>query len=137
MDESVPGPPAFGGKPGEPVPEVDPADLKTVWEMNRNLQARHPGQQVATGRGVFEHALPGADIDAIGYRTAMLSMLIHLVQRPENPIKQLSSWMNADPLADSVFTAAATVPMEWVGVTVREGLPFDINEFLRLCEGQQ
>lgn len=46
-------PPMFGGKPGEPVPEVDPEDLKIVWKINRDLQARHPGQQVATGRGVY------------------------------------------------------------------------------------
>ena len=96
-------PPMFGGKPGEPVPEVDP-DLKTVWQMNRDLQARHPGQQVATGRGVYEHACkPGADIQAVGYRAAVLSMLIHLGSNPENPIKELRPWLKEDQLNDVVF----------------------------------
>lgn len=128
-------PPTFGGKPGEPVPEVDPDDLKTVWRLNRDLQARHPGQQVATGSRVYEHACKtGADIQAVGYRAAVLSMMIHLAQHPENPIKELRPWLKADQLNDVVFRAAAKVPMEWMGVgIVRDGPPLDLDEFLRLC----
>jgi hypothetical protein len=37
-------------------------------------------------------------------------------------------------LDDKVYNAAATVPMEWMGVgIVRQALPFDLEEFLRLC----
>lgn len=128
-------PPMFGGKPGKPVPEVDPDDLKTVWKINRDVQARHPGQQAATGRGVFEHACkPGADIQAVGYRIAVLSMLIHLASSPENPIKELGPWLKEDQLEDVVFTAAARIPMKWMGVgIVRDGPPLDVNEFVRLC----
>lgn len=131
-------PPMFGGKPGEPVPEVDPEDLKTVWKINRDIQARHPGQQVATGRGVFEHACkPGADIQAVGYRAAMLSMLIHLASNLENPIKELGPWLKEDQLEDVVFTAAAKIPVEWMGRgIVRHGPPLDVKEFVRLCGRQ-
>ena len=48
-DDAVP-PPFFGGSPGEPVPEVDPEDLKTVWREQQEIEARRPGKQVATGR---------------------------------------------------------------------------------------
>jgi hypothetical protein len=35
---------------------------------------------------------------------------------------------------DAVFRAAAKIPAEWMGVgIVREGPPFDVNEFLRFC----
>jgi hypothetical protein len=35
---------------------------------------------------------------------------------------------------DAVFRAVAKVPAEWMGVgIVRQGPPFDVNEFLRLC----
>ena len=128
-------PPMFGGKPGEPVPEVDPEDLKTVWKINRDVQARHPGQQVAIGRAVFEHACrPGADLQAVGYRAAVLLMLIHLASNPENPIKELGPWLKEDQLEEVVFAAAAKIPMEWMGVgIVRDGPPLDVNEFVRLC----
>ena len=128
-------PPRFGGKPEEPVPEVDPEDLKTVWKINRDVQTRHPGQQVATGRGVFEHVCkPGADIQAVGYRAAVLAMLIHIAENPENPIKQLGPWLKKDQLEDVVFAAAAKIPMQWMGVgIVRDGPPLDVNEFVQLC----
>ncbi len=29
-------PPRFGGQPGEPVPEVDPEDLKATWEFHQS-----------------------------------------------------------------------------------------------------
>ena len=128
-------PPMFGGKPGESVPEVDPEDLKAVWKMNRDVQARHPGQQFAVGSRVCEHACkPGAHIQAVGYRAAVLSMMIHLAQHPENPIKELGPWLREDQLEDVVFTAAAKIPMEWMGVgIVRDGPALDLDEFLRHC----
>ena len=42
------------GNPGEPVAEVDPDDLKGFWQETRNLQARHPGQNVGMGLHVMK-----------------------------------------------------------------------------------
>ena len=39
--------PLFGGKPGEPVPQVDPEDLKNVWQLYDEVKKRHPGEQFA------------------------------------------------------------------------------------------
>lgn len=72
---------------------------------------------------------PGADIVAVGYRTTLLWMMDRFA--PE----QLAPFMQNGVPQESVFRSAAKVRLEWLGVgIVREGLPFDVNEFLRLCE---
>ena len=49
--------------------------------------------------------------------------------------EQLAQFTRDGQPDDAVFRAAAKVPTEWMGVgIVREGPPFDVNEFLRLCE---
>src|SRR4051812_27998987 len=121
--------PSFGGKPGEPVPEADPGDLKTIWAINRELQARHPGETVATGRGLVEKCLkPDANIEATCYRAGMLALTARFIAT-----EQLAP--DKDGMLDGrVFRAAASVPMEWMGVgIVRQGMPFDIDHFLQLC----
>ena len=36
----------FSGKHGEPVPQVDPDDLKTVFEFVRKAAKDHPGERL-------------------------------------------------------------------------------------------
>jgi hypothetical protein len=43
--------------------------------------------------------------------------------------EQLASWVKDEEVSDAVFRIIATIPMEWVGHTEREGLPFDIEQF--------
>jgi hypothetical protein len=120
-------PPIFGGKPGEPVREVDPEDVKTVWQVGKDAEAGHPG--VATGFDAMKHIFkPGVDIQAVGYRSMLIRMMSQIA-----PV-QLKKFMREGKPNDSVFRAAAKVPLEWMGVgIVREGPPFDVNEFLKLC----
>ena len=60
----------------ELVPTVDPADLKAAWQLYRDAELRHPGQQVAIGRGLFEHVCSNrADISAIYHRAIMLKFI--------------------------------------------------------------
>lgn len=54
MSDDTVKPPFLGGNQGEAVPEVDPEDLKTLWQEQQELQARHPGKQVAMGRGLAQ-----------------------------------------------------------------------------------
>ncbi len=117
----------LGGKPGEPVPEVDPDDLKTIWEMSRDLEASHPGQHGAIGIGLIRQACkPGANVEATFYRASLLSLTKHFA--PE----QWAGLAKDGQIDDAVFRAAAQTPMEWMGVgVVREGLPFDFDEFMR------
>jgi hypothetical protein len=121
--------PKFAGEPGEPVPVVDPQDIKTIWREEQELQARNPGQQVATGMGLAEQlCTPGADIRAVGYRTTLIWMMTQFAS------EQITPFIKDGQPTDSVFRAAAKIPLEWMGVgIVRQGPPFDPDEFLRLC----
>jgi hypothetical protein len=123
--------PRFGENPGEPVLEVDPEDLRSVWRETRDLQARHPGQNVAIDAEVIKPICkPTTNADAGWYRMSML-WLLDLVA-PE----RISSWMKEGEPSDIVFRTIATIPMVWIGHTEREGLPFDVEEFFRrLMEG--
>lgn len=76
LDRELQEPPGFGGKPGEPVPAVDPEDVKTVWQIGREAQGNHAGEHVAIGVDLMKHACkPGADIEAISYRAGLAHQL--------------------------------------------------------------
>jgi len=117
----------FGGKPGEPVPAVDPEDLKAVWQIGKEAEAR--GVK-AIGDVIFKQACkPGADTGAVYYRATSIWMMDRFAPEP------LAQFMRDGEPDDAVFRAAAKVPMEWTGVgIVQTGPPFDVNEFLKLCE---
>jgi hypothetical protein len=123
----------FGGKPGEPVPQVDPDDLKAVWEV----QTSHPGER-AIGISVLEQTCkPGADVKAVAYRAMNLGLLTLLFQ--QNLAPWLAPWIKADQrLDDAVFRIGAKIKMEWMEVGVpQNSVPFDINEFRRLLDENQ
>jgi hypothetical protein len=69
------------------VPRVDPADVKTAWQLYEDAELRMPAQQVAKSRSVFQHVCsPGADISAIFHRVVMLRFLFLNVDHcPEEP----------------------------------------------------
>lgn len=126
MNDAMENPPSFGGNPGEPVQEVDPEDLKTIWQMARDLQARHAGQKVAIGFEVMKATCkPGANVQAVCYRSVMISVLKQFAQ------EQLAPWAKDGEISDAVFRTMATIPMEWIGRTEREVLPFDVEGFFR------
>jgi hypothetical protein len=123
----------FAGAPGEPVPEVDPEDVRAVWKLGvgRGMESGHPGGQRAIGVEVCRAACkPGADISAVCYRGMMLGLITRHAQ------DQLAPWINQGEMGDAIFRAIAQVPMEWIGVGVtRHGLPFDFEDFMRrVCE---
>jgi len=122
-------PPHFGGNAGEPVSQVDPDDLKAIWTFMEDSPAN---AAFATGVGLLQRVCkPGADIEALSYRAMMLNVLTR------HAGEQLAPWSEDGRLDDQVFRAAARIQMKWMGVgIVRQGLPFDVNEFVRLC-GQQ
>ena len=129
MNDILTTPPPFGGQPGEPVPEVDSEDLKATWEFHQEVQAEHPGEQVGIAAGLAQSiCTPGADIQAVGYRSSMIWIMTRIA--PE----QIAPFLNDGQPTDAVFRAAAKVRLEWLGVgIVRQGPPFDVNEFLSLC----
>jgi hypothetical protein len=71
---------------------------------------------------------PGADIEAVSYRASFTWLISRIA--PEH----LARFTREGQPDDAVFRAAAKVPAEWMGVgIVRQGPPFDLDEFLRLC----
>ena len=131
MSDSLENPLSFMGNPGEPVPEVDPDDLKAFWQETRDFQARHAGQNYAIGWEAMKASCkPGANAYAVWYRSSMIWVLNKYAQ------EQLAPWVRDEEVSDAVFRTMATIPMEWIGQTEREGLPFDVEEFFRrLSEG--
>ena len=128
MSDDAVNPPFFGGNPGEPVPEVDPQDLKTLWQEQQELQARHPGEQVAMGMGLAEQICkPGADIPALGYRATMLWLVSQIAR------ERFAAFTKDGHPIDAAFRASAKVPVEWMGEEITHQAPFDVDGFLRRC----
>ena len=110
----------FGEGPEGFIPAVDPADLRSVWEMQRGFQAR---------ASLIDHEFykracsPGANVGAVWFRASLVGML--------EMIGMLAPWIQEGVIADAVFHVAATFPMKGMAIGVpRQGLPFDVQEFL-------
>jgi hypothetical protein len=117
------------------VSAVNPADLKAVCAFSREVQAATGGKAGMIESGLYERMCsPAADVEAVWYRASMLGLLEMLPNAdpqmfPESP---LTPWTHNGELDDAVFQVAATFPMKRMGVgAVHEGLPFDLEEFLK------
>jgi len=118
----------FFGSRGNDVAAVNPNDLRKVWTMMRDLEARAlAGQGASISSVLVESACgPGANVLAVWYRASILRVLETL---PGNP---LTSWSHEGELDDAVFQIAATFPMKKVPVgLVKNELPFDVQELVK------
>jgi hypothetical protein len=115
----------FGyGRAGEPVPIVDPEDVKAVWELGQESVKGHPQGDVAISVEIFRHACkPGANVPAVTYRMQQIGILQLIRPDMVDPLLQ--------DKPEAVFRAAAEISMEWIGAGVRHGLPFDPDDFVR------
>jgi hypothetical protein len=117
--------PSFFGIAGEPVPAVDPEDLQTAYEILTDPAHRPAG---AYSTRIFDKACKaGADIPAVAYRAMMLQVL------PMVAREQIASLTKDDGEFDTtVYREFARFPMTWLPQgSSREGMPFDVDEFLR------
>jgi len=80
---------------GEPIPPVDPEDVKQVWKL---IPPWRPGndQQSACS--------PGANVTAVTRRSNMIGTL--------KIYKLLTPWQHGEELDDAVFRIAATFPIQ-------------------------
>ena len=115
------------GKADDPVPSVDPADLKKLWTYSQEVRAKYGNRCVATGIEVLKlMCSPGADTRAVSYRCSMLGLLEMMLE---------SAWAGGQ-LSENAFTVAAQMELKWMGVgEVYRGLPFDAGEFLGQVHG--
>ena len=113
------------GNAGEPVPTVEMEDLKSAWNIYKDIESRRPGMQVGLDISVIQHACgAGADIRAVTYRCGMLQVLERVAG------DRLAPWKENGRLDDSVFGVAAKIPMNWIGIGIpQSGLPLDVESF--------
>jgi hypothetical protein len=128
-------PDIFGDGPiseNNPVAAVAPADLKSVWAMQDDVQARSPGQQVAISAELWRSSCgPGADVRAVFFRVSMLRML----QMLSGSGGLISPWLHDGQPDDVVFKVVATLPMIGLQLgTPRQGFPFDVEELIKLIK---
>ena len=109
------------GKPGEPVPAVDFADIKAAWAVMQDVKKRDPQGRMAICSTVYERVCsPGADIRAVCYRLSMLGIFERLLKPAYS-----GQW------TDAALKAASTMELTWMEVgKVYKGLPFDAVAFL-------
>ena len=114
----------LGDNPEGPIPPADPADLRSVWKMQREVQASSPGKNVVISVEMYERVCSlGANIGAVWFRTSLIGVL--------EMLGMLKPWINEGVVADAVFQVAATFSVNGMAIGVpREGLPFDVQEFI-------
>ena len=125
------------GPIGESVPEVDAEDIKAVSLLYEELKKQHPGECWGVGRGILERVCkPGADIRAICYRYMYVSILTVIAAQAQSPEPEMAAFQEKvsavvkdGELINIALDAAAKIPMTWE----TKGLPFDFDEFLKLC----
>jgi hypothetical protein len=112
---------------GDSLAAVEVTDLKKVWQVSADFKARNPGQSGSIGSTVYQSVCsPGANVVAVWYRASMLCVLEQMM--PE----LLASWTHDGQLDDAVFEVAATFPMQKMKTgVIREGPPFDVEEFVK------
>ena len=114
-----------GSQEGDAVPAVSPEDLKKLSQLFRDVQSRGGGG--AIDMRMYERACStGADVQSVWFRAAILEGLKQM--HPE----LLARWTRNGEFDDAVFQVASTFPMQKMKTgVVREGLPFDVEEFLK------
>jgi hypothetical protein len=116
-----------GGNPGEPVPSVEVADIKSVWTIYEEIRSRVPEGNVGVDISTIKRACSAhADLPAVTYRSSMLGLLEMC------PGDLLAPWKRGGALDEAVFKVAATIAMKWMGTEVpQSGLPFDVDAFIQ------
>ena len=100
---------AMFGTPGERVPRVKASDIRTVWKLGRESEARAMAHnpefkrgQLAIGAGLVQHVCsPGTDVNAAWFRSSRLGMLMMRCGKQD-----------VQPPA-ILFSIFAKLPMKW------------------------
>jgi hypothetical protein len=112
------------------VPIVDPADLKSVWDMQHELQMHHPGEHFGIGIDLYMRACsPDADVLAVIHRLQRFEMLRNFSEATGTT----PPWLQDKP-TDVVFKALAIAPMLGLPPGGREVPSSEEEELIRLIQ---
>jgi hypothetical protein len=112
------------------IPTVDPADLKSVWQMQEELRARH-GSGFALAIDLYKGACsPGADVWSVWYRCSQFERLRNFNELTGTNLP----WLHDGRPDDAVFKALSVVPMTKMPPGGRPDLPFDVDELIKLIK---
>lgn len=98
------GDPSFYGnlRSGVPAPDVDPGDLKSLWEFVRT--GLRPAESIGFAHDLLaKHCSPGANVPAVMFRCQFIMLLM----------KQglLAPWLDGDRPYEFLFQVFATYPV--------------------------
>jgi len=131
---------------GKPLPEVDPADLRAVYdEYVKRLGKK--GGSVALGDSVYRKLCSDeADLVAVWYRTTLIFFAVNLLAKPvpdaarkvapaddapsEPPFRvpdALRQDLTQSPLPEYVFKVVARFPIMGIGQGGTGGAPWDVH----------
>lgn len=117
----------FGETTDGPIPPVNPEDLRSVWEMQRDSSSRVPRQAAVSVEFYKRACSHGADVGAVWYRVSQLGVL--------QMLGLLGPWIKDGVPTDAVFKVAAKIDLKRMQVgTVYNELPFDVQELFRQVE---
>jgi hypothetical protein len=146
MDEQQPVQEAFFGKPGDPIPSVDPAELERFWRISEDFHARFPNTAIDQGALASVYG-PLTNANAVWFRASLLwgmryfganaSKLREQAKEPKDleEVNAIERWFNTEAPTEPVLAAMSKVSLTWPTIG-SNGIPsFDIAEFVRLCEG--
>jgi hypothetical protein len=126
MEDSDP----FGVIPGDPVPEVNPDDLKAFWHEVHRFGAGSLGQTVGFTTEYIERiCTPGTDGRAAWLRASVILALQKIA--PE----RLAPWTKGQEVEDVVFGTMATIPMTWIR-NAGQPITWDVEDFFRSLQIQ-
>ena len=106
-----------------PVPAVDPADLRRMWERQEEFRVDSPDEHGAVV-DMSGACSAGADLPAVGFRLSMLSLM-----------RRIKPFPPGTKLPDALFRVLATIPMTGMAPGApQQKLPFDPDELIRLLK---
>jgi hypothetical protein len=112
--------------PNNPIPTGDPADMKALWQQQKDLaaQPREPGAVLMINRKAVACS-PGADIASVVHRLGVLELA--------KTAMGLNFTLTQDSKpTDAVFKAFATMPMQGIPEGGSNTPRFDLFELVKM-----
>jgi hypothetical protein len=117
-----------------PIPSVDPEDLKSAFNFQKEVAKQSGSQTRAISVDLFQKVLkPGANVQDALYRLMWLEAAKDLSEAEGLKFP----WSGEGRPSDAVFKALATLTMRGMPPGPSQALPFDLEELIRLIHEKE